>query len=71
MSSKTKVTLFRGGTKQCEVPADKIDIPDLWNVAQTIGNKKKLQNPGLCRDAILNCWHICGALREHILNQPD
>lgn len=70
MSSKTKVTLFKGGTKQCEVEASKIVIPDLWNIAQAIGEKEDLENPKACRDAILNCWHICGGLREHIINQP-
>lgn len=71
MSSETKVTLFRGGTKQLTLEAGKVIIPDLWHIAEAIRQGKKLKNKTACCEAILNCWHICGALREHIINQPD
>lgn len=71
MSSKTKVTLFKGGMREHTIEAGKIQIPDLWHIAGAIRKGKKIQNKTACREAILNCWFIAGALREHIITQPD
>lgn len=70
MSNKTKVALFKGGTQERTVEAGKIAIPDLWHIAQAIRTGDKITNKAACCEQILDCWHICGALRAHIIKQP-
>lgn len=67
MSTQTKVTLFKGGTKEHTVRAGAVVIPDLWHIAQAIKERGKLKNGPACAEMILDCWHIAGALRQHII----
>lgn len=70
MSTKTKVTLFKGGTKETTLPISQIKVPDLWHVAAALRETGKVADGPGCADLILNCWHIAGALHQHIIKSP-
>ena len=66
MASDEVVTLFKGGTKETPLPISEVDIPDLWYIAEALRKSGKVANGPGCADLILECWHIAGALRQHI-----
>ncbi|GAJ09382.1 unnamed protein product [marine sediment metagenome] len=66
MASDEMVTLFKGGTEETTLPISKVNIPDLWHIAETIRSQGKVADGPGCCDLILNCWHIAGALKQHI-----
>lgn len=41
--------------------ADEIAIPDLWHIA--------IRLPSLEQKMVLDTWHLCHSLLEHIRNQ--
>jgi len=58
MANNTKVTLNKGGTQEKTLLISKIQVPDLWHLAQTQkGEIKKL---------ILDCWGLANDLKRHI-----
>lgn len=63
-----KVTLFKGGVKQKTVKIENVEIPDMWFVAEAVrkGRISTEQKPEIVGQ-ILDCWHICGALKKHIM----
>jgi hypothetical protein len=70
MAKDTKVTLFKGGTREVTIPVSEVAIPDLWHITQALrdGSVSSL-NSKQCENAcemILDCWHIAGALKVHI-----
>jgi len=67
MSLRTKVTLFKGGTREKTVPIRDVVIPDMWHIAQSVRYRRTLDNPSVCADLCLDCWHIAGALKDHII----
>lgn len=66
MARNTKVTLFKGGTKEKTVKISEVQIPNLWHIAQAIRENGKVQDGPGCAELILECWHIAGALKRHI-----
>lgn len=70
MSSKTIVTLSKGGTKEYKLPAGSLGVPDLWHAASAIRHGRTIVNPVATADQILTCWHLCHDLLNHILSQP-
>lgn len=71
MSQNTKVTLFKGGTKESTLPISEVTIPDLWFIANAIRTGEQISILPAAAEQILDCWHIAGALKNHIANQPD
>lgn len=71
MSNKTEVTLFRGGAEERTLPAEEIVIPDLWDISEAIRQGVGFTNPEVRANAIVECWHIAGALLQHIKDSPD
>lgn len=66
MASDEMVTLFKGGTRETTLPISEVDIPDLWHIAEALRSQGKVAYGSACADLILNCWHIAGALKQHI-----
>jgi len=69
MAIEKTVTLFKGGTKEKTLPISQVEIPDLWHIAEAIRTNGRIGGKAgreRAADMILDCWHICGALKEHI-----
>lgn len=58
------VTLSKGGKGERSVDASKIEIPDLWHLAQSQDSQQD-------REAILEVWHLAHDLRTHIIASAD
>lgn len=61
----TKITIFKGGSKQKTLPIKDVQIPDLYLVLEDLDDNG-IRIPPNQRTCILECWHICGALKKHI-----
>lgn len=70
MSTQTKVTLSRGGTKELIVKAGAIEIPDLWHIARSLRDTNSVVDGPACAELILECWGRAHDMKNHILNQP-
>lgn len=66
MAWNTKVTLFKGGTREKTLPISHVCIPNLWHIAEAIRTNGKVADGPGCAKIILEAWHIAGALRRHI-----
>lgn len=56
----TTITLNKGGTAEKQVGIHRIQVPDLWHLAQS--TRLDPQE----RKAILDCWHLAHDLKTHI-----
>lgn len=57
---KIMVTLNKGGTAEKRLPVERIEIPDMWHVAQRAQASDDKQ-------AILDCWRTAHALKNALL----
>lgn len=71
MSSKTKITMSRGGTDEHELPVSEIKIPDLWHIASALRCDKRIDSGSKSAGMVLKCWGIAHDLKNHIISQPD
>lgn len=68
MSADTVITRHKGGTKETEVRASELRVPDLWHVFQAM---KTDPNYGKrAADAVAECWQLCHDLLRHIKETP-
>lgn len=67
MARGTKVTIYKGGTKEFTKPISQIEIPDLWPIAEAIRGKGEIADRPGCADLILECWSRAHAFKQHIL----
>jgi len=52
------VTLAKGGTGERVVEVNRIEIPDLWHIAQSL--------PAVECEAVLKVWHLAHDLRREL-----
>jgi hypothetical protein len=66
---ETMTTVVRSprGSARREVDIAEIQIPDLWNVAMDLKERKELQ-AWVDSEMVLDCWHLAHDLLEHIQN---
>ena len=60
----TKIVLSPRGSGRREVDLAEIQIPDLWHLAMDLKARKKL----IASEMVLDAWHLCHDLLEHIRN---
>ena len=71
MSLKTQITLSKGGTHEHALPLSKIQIPDLWHIAELIRTSKEPWAGSGTADRVIQCWALTHDLHRHIADQPD
>ena len=59
------VTRAKGGTAERKVDISKIQVPDLWHIAQRMKEKKGYEAEAA--DMVLECWHLTHDLYKHVL----
>lgn len=59
-----KITLHKGGTRECRVEMDSISVPDLWHITRALKTGQLPTQKQI--DMIEECWHLCHDLRRHI-----
>ena len=62
------VTLAKRGIAKATVDARTIHVPDLWHIAQTLRENPQYLG-SQCHEAVLDCWHLCHDLLQHIQEQ--
>jgi len=66
MANDTIVTLSKGGSKEATKPISKIEIPDLWHIAEAIRKTGTVADGPGCASLILECWHKALDFKRHI-----
>lgn len=66
MSSKTVVTLSKGGKGEVSMTIGSIEIPDLWHIAQRIRQGSVDIHREETADSVLKAWHLCHDFKQHI-----
>lgn len=73
MADASMVTLFRGGTRETTVDIADVQLPDVWKIVERLEEHFLAEGcpSSWLRDrkAILDCWHIAGALKKHVQKQ--
>lgn len=75
MSLQTEVVLCKGGTAEHTITADRIEVPDLWHIAEWIDNES--ERPGRPQtiaanlkkqaEAIRETWSLAHDLKRHVI----
>lgn len=66
MGNNTKVVINKGGFEEKEKKICDIEIPDIWHIAESIREGRKLLIPQDCADLILECWSRAHDFKRHI-----
>lgn len=66
MANDTKVTISKGGEGEETEEISKINIPDLWHIAETIRGKDSICFKDEAADRILEVWKLAHDFKRHI-----